>query len=492
MCVLGYVIVGLALLLFVQARNVYPQLLLARLFFSIGGAATSTMVTAILPSMITPRPKHEDIDSRAASPPPTNGQGVSPSISSEITITPQRLQRRTSQASKTVEQSPTRLAGIVGLFTGCGALLALGVFLRLPELIQRTNVQPGPALADSYYIVGALSLVLSVVCFIGLRHLSGEDDKGWRALVYGGAKSPSSAKGRLSSLWSLFESIMLGFKSPLLGLGYLGGFVARASSVGISLFIPLFVNAYYMSSGLCDKSAHNPQDIKDHCRGAYVLAAELTGVSQLVALVFAPVFGILADRFQRFNAPLLIAAFVGTLGYVTLAVLDSPMPSGEHGSPWVFFIMALLGISQIGAIVCSLGLLGRCVLGLDHDTSIVANDRIRVVATQDHTPSDNSHLLPAEHRNAPTVGDCEGEDAPLLRSQRTVYSREHLKGSIAGVYSLAGGIGILLLTKVGGVMFDKVSPIAPFAMLAGFNLLLLIVGAVQGISMAWKGRLWES
>jgi MFS family permease len=39
-CVAGYTIVGLALILFVQARNVYPQLLLARIFFSIGGAAT--------------------------------------------------------------------------------------------------------------------------------------------------------------------------------------------------------------------------------------------------------------------------------------------------------------------------------------------------------------------------------------------------------------------------------------------------------------------
>ena len=39
-CVLGYTIVGASLLLFVQARNVYPQLLLARMLFSIGGAAT--------------------------------------------------------------------------------------------------------------------------------------------------------------------------------------------------------------------------------------------------------------------------------------------------------------------------------------------------------------------------------------------------------------------------------------------------------------------
>lgn len=39
-CVLGYSIVGASLLLTVQARNVYPQLLLARMMFSIGGAAT--------------------------------------------------------------------------------------------------------------------------------------------------------------------------------------------------------------------------------------------------------------------------------------------------------------------------------------------------------------------------------------------------------------------------------------------------------------------
>jgi MFS family permease len=38
--VCGYAIVGLSLVLFVQAKNVYPQLLLGRLFFSLGGAAT--------------------------------------------------------------------------------------------------------------------------------------------------------------------------------------------------------------------------------------------------------------------------------------------------------------------------------------------------------------------------------------------------------------------------------------------------------------------
>lgn len=39
-CVVGYTIIGLALCVFVQAKNVYPQLLLLRVLFSVGGAAT--------------------------------------------------------------------------------------------------------------------------------------------------------------------------------------------------------------------------------------------------------------------------------------------------------------------------------------------------------------------------------------------------------------------------------------------------------------------
>jgi MFS family permease len=38
--VMGYSIVGIALWVFVQARNVYPELLLARVLFSLGGSAT--------------------------------------------------------------------------------------------------------------------------------------------------------------------------------------------------------------------------------------------------------------------------------------------------------------------------------------------------------------------------------------------------------------------------------------------------------------------
>lgn len=433
------------------------------------------MVTAILPTMIAPKDHKDGATAKSIS--PSDVHDVAPSISSELTITPNRLQSQSSLHKSSTAPSSSRLAGIVGLFTGCGALLALGLLLRLPELIQRAGVKAGQSLADSYYIVGTLSLVLSLVCFVGLRHLNGEDGKDWRAFVHGRPKdqTPSSRKA-LNGLTSLIESIKLGFISPLLGLGYLGGFVARASSVGISLFIPLFVNAHYISSGLCDEAAHNPQAIKESCRGAYVLAAELTGISQLVALLSAPVFGYLADRYRRYNLPLLLAALVGVLGYVGLAIIKSPVGSGEGGNLWVFFIMGLLGISQIGAIVCSLGLLGRCVLELEdgrHDNNTTRPE-----------VDDASTNHATDHPDHEASGDC-NEDAPLLSSKPR--SSNHLRGSIAGVYSLAGGIGILILTKVGGLLFDKVSQVAPFYVLASFNMLLLITTLVQGVFHAWYG-----
>ena len=243
------------------------------------------------------------------------------------------------------------------------------------------------------------------------------------------------------------------------------------------------MNAYYISSGLCDEAGHNPQDIRTHCREAYVLAAELTGVSQLVALLFAPVFGFLADRYHRFNVPLLTAALIGLVGYIGLAVLASPQVKGAHGTPWIFFIMALLGIGQIGAIVCSLGLLGRVVLELQDGEDQSERSSSDVVAGAEGHYSNSSDT--ANPRNeAITV---EGTERTSLLRHRG-RAQNHLKGSIAGVYSLAGGMGILLLTKVGGLLFDKVSPVAPFVLISVFNFLLLAAGVLSGIYAVRKVR----
>ncbi|KAK8191454.1 hypothetical protein IWZ00DRAFT_279287 [Phyllosticta capitalensis] len=539
--VLGYAIVALSLFVFVQATNVYPQLLLGRLLFSLGAAATTTMVTAVLPTM-TYSPPPSIIEARRDA--NGNAHTMSPSISSDITITPDRLSTpaATRQHAHHIRpvtpdasaKSTSNLAGLVGMFTGLGALLALGIFLPLPARFQKSGVAPSEAIADSYYIVGSIAIVVALACSLGLQNLPGEENKGWKNLFFVPAEKPEDpiddSRPRLSYVHLLFEALALGFRDVNVGLGYLGGFVARASSVAVSLFIPLFSNAYFISHGYCEPGDHkSTEEIKEACRRAYVLAAMITGTSQLVALISAPIFGYLCGQYKKYNQPIILASVAGIAGYIAFGLQKSPDPKSEDGSYGVFFIAALLGISQIGAIVCSLGLLGRGIQGDEADINAAEEDERhqsyaghagvhhssrphaipRHVLDPEATPVTSPQVQP--HRGGHTLShrsshsdisnghashyqaNADAESDPLLPSHfrrlpasSLPSSRAHLKGSIAGVYSLAGGAGILLLTKLGGVMFDELDKGAAFFLMAAFNAVLMIGAVTVSVRRAYR------
>jgi hypothetical protein len=490
------------------------------------------MVTAILPSLtVTDEDSHNfHISSTNSSEIIYNSEA--PTLQSETTIESASIgQTATGQAnvhspSRTASSSPPRLAGIVGLFTGCGALVALSLFLPLPaQFSHLKGVSQGQAVADSFYVVGCISIFVAGFCLFGLRDIRGEEGKGWgllfgRSPILKGYEAASQSENQegisitrppFLPYWKLLvDSAALGLQDYQIGMGYLGGFVARASSVAISLFIPLYVNAYFIQNGFCQGSPKDPSpELKKECRAAvctpmylllgawnlsssrpiapgyswerwttfcktlyirkntdlvnfqYVLAAELTGMSQLVALLCAPIFGYLSDRYRRFNSPLLISSAFGIVGHIAFATMASPEPSnvnGRGGSPVVFFVVALIGVSQIGAIVCSLGLLGRGVLGAEGGYNLSSQLERSGISSQDI--------------------DRGAENEPLTVSHS---SRRHLKGSIAGVYSLSGGVAILLLTKIGGKLFDSLSARAPFYIMALQNAVLLAIGVCAGI-----------
>ena len=536
--VLGYTIVGLSLFLFVQAKNVYPQLLLARLFFSLGGAATSTMVTAILPTM-THTSANPQCGSRHRVGPFGSNHIVAPSISSELTITPARYrsasptqQPQPLVARRVSPSSNSQLAGLVGMFTGLGALLALGLFLPLPTRFQNGGATRGDSVALSYYVVGTVAFLVAICCLFGLRNLPGEDGKGIRTAFGAIRNGPSTRDSEPTNSTTrskrvpfhrlLLSALALGVQDVDIGLGYLGGFVARASSVGISTFIPLATNAYFISRGTCDDEptdlgASDLSDIKNSCRRAYILAATLTGTSQLVALISAPLFGFFSGRYPRFNIPLLTAAAAGIVGYVAFATLSSPDPRSEDGSAVVYLFVALMGVSQIGAIVCSLGLLAR---GIQKDgnhqrhfshvsfsdsanpRAIGENNQASNDPNIDPDPHDQPQTVDAPLRNPHTESTAEisnssdgiyDESTPLISNDcasnsRPTLSRSVLKGSISGIYSFAGGAGILLLTKLGGGLFDDTGRGAPFVMMAVFNGFLFLVATVCAFWDALRGK----
>ena len=295
-----------------------------------------------------------------------NGNAPSPSISSELTITPARFRSQSEQPAaasqdasdshQLLRSSSSQIAGFVGVFAGCGALLALLLFLPLPARFQESGSSPDRALQYSYYIVATVALIVATVCYAGLRNLKGESVKGWTS-------RHGVSKSSVKLVWQHFRTaLILGVSNSDISLGYIGGFVARASSVGISLFVPLLVNASFTSSGLC-KNGDTPgslPDLKRRCPEAYVLAAQLTGVSQMVALICAPVFGYASAKFG-ITIPLMFASAVGIVGYPVFATQFSP----EGHKAISFLSVCLVGISQIGAIVCSLANLSSGVLDPD-------------------------------------------------------------------------------------------------------------------------------
>ncbi|EEU46180.1 uncharacterized protein NECHADRAFT_92960 [Fusarium vanettenii 77-13-4] len=478
--VIGYAIIGMSLALFVQARAVYPQLLLARVLFAVGASAAATMVTAILPSLTDDSTSDEDEANARFKALRTARNSVAFSVESEATITQDRYTHSVSESGSTDSNDkagrPSKLAGFVGLFTGCGALVALVLFLPLPVRFGAIDdVTPADAVSYSFYVVSVVAFAVAIFVAIGLRNIKGEEGKGWSVLL--GLKkdhdSDSHERRKLVPYLHLMkDSVFLGFTDSRIALGYLGGFVARASSVAISLFIPLFVNTFFINNGFCKGDPHDSSpELKEECRAAYVLSSILTGVAQLMGLICAPIFGYVASRTGRINSPIVVSTICGIVGYIILPQLSSPEiknVDGRGGSPAIFLVVSLLGISQIGAIVCSLGSLGRGVLAME------------VPRTARHEPL----LQPDEHEST----DDESEPLMSISTDQEAASRIRLKGSIAGVYSLCGGVAILLLTKLGGLLFDRLSNGAPFYMMAIFNAVLLAATLGMDASRAFARR----
>lgn len=72
-----------------------------------------------------------------------------------------------------------------------------------------------------------------------------------------------------------------------------------------------------------------------------------------------------------------------------------------------------------------------------------------------------------------------GQISALLGAQTAIAKEapEEVRGSVIGVYNFCGALGILLLTGIGGWLFDAVGPWAPF----------MLVGALNGVVglLAW-------
>lgn len=332
-----------------------------------------------------------------------------------------------------IEEGPTQqtnkkhgsLAALLGVSTGLGAVFSVLFFLTLPVRLSSwyPDLSSKESLQLSYTLLGYFSAVCGVVVVVFAydcvkqRRLSGY--------------TPDLELPDTTYFELLKQGLDASRNNLRIQLAYVAAFVSRSTAVATAVFIPLMVYKFYYNSGLCGAEdlqnslkVRSDLPLKTSCYDGYIFLAILTGVAQTVALVSSPIWGILVDSKKLGSrATLAVASAFGMLGTFGLCLVGR----GDVYDPRTatcFILVSFLGLSQIGTIIASM--------------SIVSS-----------------------------VG-------------QTVERTEHrVIGSISGLYSLCGGVGILVITIIGGRWSDH-WVFGPFLLLGTFNAALAAVATRRG------------
>lgn len=180
-------------------------------------------------------------------------------------------------------------------------------------------------------------------------------------------------------------------RNPAIALAFAAAFTSR----GV-----LAVTGAFMSLWLVQHGTGNLGLSASEAMNSLAMPRVLTIVSG--ALVGALLMGLISDRLDRVTA-VALAAGLTALVYGALFWVTDP------SAAWVYPLLAMMGVAEIGAFISSQALIGQ---------------------------------------QAP----------PALR------------GAVIGFFGMAGALGILVGTSLGGLLFRSFSPSSPFVMFALFNL----------------------
>lgn len=395
------------------AHNVHPDLWLARSLFAMG--VTGVMSTVVV--MLHEAGSSDFLWSHLLFWSKTTRQlpqnSANPEETHELTgLISDHLNKKSKNG---------KLSALLGVCTGLGAIFSVFFFLTLPNRVQsyRPNSLLEINIKFSYILIGYFSFMVSLIL---LRF--GYDSVRQRRAA--GVVTASNQQSKVSFLAIMHEGFMESTKSRRIQVAYCGSLVSRATSVATSVFISFLVFSFFNATGRCGstsgpRSTSEPPS-KDSCREGFVFLAILTGVAQTVALLSTPIWGVLLDC-KRFGNifTLMIAAIVGVVGSLGLCSLGYSLSVYDPRNAWCFLTTSLISSSQTGLIISSMSILSTFGTGKAQEES-------------------------------------------------------NLIGSVTGFYHLSGGVGVLLLSKLGGSWSDKWT-LGPFFILGCLNAFLTLVCA---------------
>lgn len=264
-----------------------------------------------------------------------------------------------------------------------------------------------------------------------------------------------------------------------LRMAYLGGALARAFTIGTTAFLPLLVTHHYYTSGLCrqlpspNPDAPLPNDeLKKLCRSAFTATAILGGTAQLTALLASPLIGLLCDTLSPTSTISLTSA-LGAVGFYLLGVGTSGFrgdnTTGEEVPD------PLTGLSVAAAVLVGLGQIGAIV------SSLAGCARARGLLAKDEREEEAIVQPQNGHERGDADSASASETVVPRRQRRGGEAKDFTQeagrgpGAIAGAYTCTGSLSILIVSKLGGFLFDMYVP-SPFLLIGGFSAFVSLCG----------------
>jgi MFS family permease len=219
------------------------------------------------------------------------------------------------------EPSRGKLTGIAFLLNGLGAVAFFAGLNKLPEIYQAQGASETWAGHYAYLTVAAIAFVAAVV-MLGLK-----------------PGRPEGVEPKTPVLQLISEGVKAA-RNKRIGVAYFGAFAARADMAIITLYLILWVVQSGNAAGLSTAEAQ-------------ARAGMFVGVCSLAAVVWAPLFGFVADKIDRLT--LCVIGFgLAALGYAWLGMLDNVLSFAV-----VIPTLILVGVGQSSTQLACTVLLGE-------------------------------------------------------------------------------------------------------------------------------------
>ncbi len=214
------------------------------------------------------------------------------------------------------------MAAMSGWANGMGALMMIFFLSKLPNLFSEKGVSAEMAGTYTLWVTTCLCVITAAIVLKGLK-----------------PGKPGKSVGRKKVTVLVREGFGAAKKNPRLVLAYSESFIAR----GDLLMIGTFLSAWLIQAGMTN-GLSAPEATKN--------AGKMGGLVQAVTLLWAPIFGIILDRFDRASV-VVFAMAMAVIGYSLIGLTPDPT------APSAIFPLVMLGIGEFSAIMAGQALVAQ-------------------------------------------------------------------------------------------------------------------------------------